>query len=57
MSEPFLNVLCVNIEQQSKDMAHDEWLTEQVNAAFSKLESGQSELIRHEDARQDMEAR
>ncbi len=57
MSEPFLNVLCVNIEQQRKVMTHDQWLTEQVNAAFSKLESGQSELIRHEDARQDMEAR
>tara|TARA_Y100000296_G_C4951104_1_gene146274 strand:+ start:295 stop:510 length:216 start_codon:yes stop_codon:yes gene_type:complete len=42
--------------QQSKDMAHDEWLTEQVNVAFSTLESGQSEFIRHEDARLDMEA-
>ena len=42
--------------QQSKDMAHDEWLTEQVNAAFSKLERGQSEFVSNEDARMDMEA-
>ncbi len=57
MSEPFLNVLCVNLEKQGKDMTHDQWLTEQINAAFRKLERGQSEFIRHEDARQDMEAR
>jgi len=44
-------------EQQRKVMTHDQWLTEQVNAAFSKLESGQSEFVSHEDARMDMEAR
>lgn len=44
-------------EQQRKVMNHDQWLTEQVNAAFNKLESGQSEFISHEKARLDMEAR
>ena len=43
--------------QQSKDMAHDEWLTEQVKTAFSKLERGQSGFVNNEDARLDMEAR
>ena len=38
-------------------MTHDQSMTEQVNAAFSKLESGLSEFIRYEDARLDMEAR
>ena len=57
MSEPFLNVLCVNIEQQGKDMTHDQWLTEQVDSAFSKLERGQSEFVSNEEARLDMEAR
>ncbi len=56
MSEPFLNVLRVNLEKQGKDMTHDQWLTEQVNAAFRKLERGQSEFVSNEDARQDMEA-
>lgn len=56
MSESILNVLCVRTGQQGKDMSHNQWLVEQVNAAFRKLELGQSEFIRHEDARQDMEA-
>ncbi|QJR79952.1 damage-inducible protein J [Alteromonas pelagimontana] len=44
-------------EQQRKVMIHDQWLTEQVNEAFSKLESGLSEFVIHEDASLDMEAR
>ena len=44
-------------EQQRKVMTHDQWLTEQVNVAFSKLENGQTEFVSHEDASSDMEAR
>ena len=44
-------------EQQRKVMTHDQWLTEQVNAAFSKLESGQSEFVSDHEARLEMEAR
>ncbi|MCH1918603.1 damage-inducible protein J [Shewanella sp. A3A] len=44
-------------EQQRKAMTHDQWLTEQVNAAFSKLDNGQSEFVSHEAARLDMAAR
>ncbi len=44
-------------EQQRKVMTHDNWLTEQVDAAFSKLENGNSEFVSHEAARLDMEAR
>ena len=44
-------------EQQRKVMTHDQWLTEQVNAAFSKLDSGKSEFVTHEEASLDMEAR
>ena len=44
-------------EQQRKVISHDQWLTEQVNAAFSKLETGQSEFVSHEEAGLDMEAR
>ena len=44
-------------EQQRKVMTHDNWLTEQVDAAFSKLENGNSEFVSHEDARLDMEVR
>ena len=38
-------------------ITHDQWLTEQVNAAFSKLDSGKSEFVTHEEASLDMEAR
>ncbi|RDV24551.1 damage-inducible protein J [Alteromonas aestuariivivens] len=44
-------------EQQRKVIMHDQWLTEQVNAAFDKLEGGQSEFVNHEEAKLDMEAR
>lgn len=44
-------------EQQRKIITHEQWLTEQVNEAFSKLESGQSEFISHEQASLNMEAR
>lgn len=44
-------------EQQRKVMAHDQWLSEQVNAAFEKLNAGDSEFISHEDAKTQMEAR
>jgi antitoxin component of RelBE/YafQ-DinJ toxin-antitoxin module len=44
-------------EQQRRAMSHDYWLTEQVNTAFSKLESGQAEFVSHDEARLDMEAR
>ena len=35
----------------------EELATEQVNAAFSKLDSGKSEFVTHEEASLDMEAR
>ena len=38
-------------------MTHDQWLTEQVNAAFSRLNNGKSEFVTHEEASLDMEAR
>ena len=44
-------------EQQRKVITHDQWLTEQVNAAFSKLDSRKSEFVTHEEASLDMEAR
>lgn len=44
-------------EQQRKVMTHDQWLTEQVNAAFSKLDNEQSEFVTHKEASSDMEAR
>ncbi|GAB3484663.1 type II toxin-antitoxin system TacA family antitoxin [Marinomonas epiphytica] len=44
-------------EQQRKIFTHDQWLSEEVNAAFSKLENDQGEFVSHEDAKLDMEAR
>ena len=44
-------------EQQRKIITHEQWLTEEVNAAFNKLESGQSKFVSHEEANLDMEAR
>lgn len=43
--------------QQRRVNSHDQWLTEQINAAFNQLENGQSEFVNHKDASLDMEAR
>jgi antitoxin component of RelBE/YafQ-DinJ toxin-antitoxin module len=44
-------------EEQRKTMTHDLWLTEQINAAFDKLDNGKSSFIEHEKAKLQMEAR
>ncbi len=41
-------------EQQRKRLSHDQWLTEQVEHAFEKLESGQAEFLDAEQADADM---
>lgn len=44
-------------EEQRKSMTHDLWLTEQINAAFDKFESGKSIFIEHDQAKTQMEIR
>ncbi len=44
-------------EEQRKCMTHDLWLTEQINAAFDKFDSGKSNFIVHDVAKTQMEAR
>ncbi len=44
-------------EQQRKTMTHDVWLTEQVNAAFEKFDSGKAVFIEQQDAKVRMDAR
>jgi len=44
-------------EEQRKSMTHDLWLTEQINAAFDKLDNGKSSFIEHDKAKSQMEAR
>ncbi|MBU2869824.1 damage-inducible protein J [Colwellia sp. E2M01] len=44
-------------EEQRKSMTHDLWLTEQINAAFDKLDSGKANFISHDKAKEQMEAR
>ncbi len=44
-------------EQQRKTLSHDAWLTEQVNLAFDKFDSGKSVFIEHESARSRMAER
>jgi len=44
-------------EEQRKSMTHDLWLTEQINAAFDKFDSGKSIFIEHDKAKAQMEAR
>ncbi|MFK4753588.1 MULTISPECIES: type II toxin-antitoxin system RelB/DinJ family antitoxin [Oceanospirillaceae] len=38
-------------EQQRKALSHDAWLTEQVNLAFEKFDSGKTLFIDHETAK------
>jgi len=44
-------------EEQRKSMTHDLWLTEQINAAFDKLDSGKANFISHDKAKAQMEVR
>lgn len=44
-------------EEQRKTMNHDVWLTEQINAAFDKLNCGKANFIEHREAKNLMEAR
>ncbi|MDO7086756.1 damage-inducible protein J [Pseudocolwellia sp. AS88] len=44
-------------EEQRKAMNHDAWLSEQVNAAFDKFDNGEARFIKHDDAKNQMEAR
>jgi len=44
-------------KEQKKSMTHDLWLTEQINAAFDKFDSGQAHFIEHDAAKAQMEAR
>ena len=44
-------------EEQRKTMSHDIWLTEQINAAFDKVDNGKANFIVHDDAKALMEAR
>lgn len=44
-------------DQQRKAMAHETWLTEQVNQAFEKLNSGKSVFVEHDQAKSRMAER
>lgn len=44
-------------EEQRKTMTHDLWLTQQINAAFEKFDSGKANFIEHDEAKTLMEAR
>lgn len=44
-------------EEQRKTMNHDSWLSEQINEAFDKFDSGKANFIVHVEAKTLMEAR
>ena len=44
-------------EQQKKTLSHDAWLTEQVNLAFDKYDSGKAVFVDNESAKSHMKAR
>jgi antitoxin component of RelBE/YafQ-DinJ toxin-antitoxin module len=43
--------------QQRKALSHDAWLTEQVNKAFEKFDSGKAEFVEHHMAKTQMAER
>ena len=43
--------------EQRKIMSHDTWLTEQVNMAFEKIDSGNAVFFTHEQAQKRMAER
>lgn len=44
-------------QQQCKAMSHNEWLSDQVNAAFEKWNNGESDFVEHQDVKTEIEAR
>ncbi|MCS0451784.1 damage-inducible protein J [Vibrio diabolicus] len=44
-------------EQQRKVLSHDAWLTEQVNLAFEKFDSGKASFVDHDSAKARMAER
>ncbi len=44
-------------DEQRKIMSHDAWLTEQVNMAFEKIDSGKAVFLTHEQAQKRMAER
>lgn len=44
-------------EQQRKALSHDQWLTEQVDLAFNKFDSGKANFINHNEAKETMAER
>ena len=44
-------------EQQRKALSHDAWLTEQVNLAFEKFDSGKASFVDHDSAKARMAER
>ncbi|XPF93249.1 damage-inducible protein J [Colwellia sp. RE-S-Sl-9] len=44
-------------EEQRKSISHDVWLSEQINAAFNKFDSGDARFVEHDDAKLQMEDR
>ncbi|MBY8309002.1 type II toxin-antitoxin system RelB/DinJ family antitoxin [Vibrio furnissii] len=44
-------------EQQRKALSHDSWLTEQINLAFEKIDSGKAVFIDHESSKSRMAER
>ena len=44
-------------EQQRKALAHDEWLTNEVNRAFKSLDAGKANFVDHASAKSQMETR
>lgn len=44
-------------EQQRKAISHDSWLTEQINLAFEKIDSGKAVFIDHDSSKSRMAER
>lgn len=44
-------------EQQRKALSHDSWLTEQINLAFEKIDSGKAVFIDHDSSKSRMAER
>lgn len=57
LSDACRNLTVKLAEQQRKAMSHDTWLTEQVNLAFAKLDSGEAVFLGHEEAKLSMAER
>ena len=57
LSDACRNLVISMAEEQKKLQSHDDWLTEEINKAYEKMEAGETEFYSSDSAKQIMALR